>query len=103
MLLLIAVRYFNMNIKETKLKGLLESRFGWMIFLLRMSGIPLKMNKVSTIHAVYMRTVIICVTTTYLGMFIDVYVHREDLGRAMKSMRALISCTNVMWIFSNFR
>jgi len=102
-LLLIVVRYFNMNMKETKLKGLSDSRFGSMIFLLRMSGIPFRMNKVSTIYAVYMRTLIICATTTYLGMFIDVYVHREDLGLAMTTIRGLLSCTNIMWTFSSCR
>jgi len=40
---LIQVRYFNMNRKEPKLKGLSESRFGSMIFFLRMAGIPLMM------------------------------------------------------------
>ena len=34
-LFLIAVYYFLMNIQETKLKGLSESRFGSMIFILR--------------------------------------------------------------------
>ena len=61
------------------------------------------MNKVSTLYALYMRTLIICATTTNLGMFIDVYVHREDLGLAMTTMRGLMSCTNVMWTFSNCR
>jgi len=99
------VHYFNMSRKEIKLKGLSESRFGSMIFLFRMAGIPFKRNKVSTIYAIYMITFIVrvCATTTYLGMFIDVYVHREGLGLAMTTMRVLISCKNVMWIFSNCR
>jgi len=66
-LLLIAVHYFNMNRKETKLKGLSESRFGSMIFLLRMAGIPLKMKNISIIYAVYMITVIICGFSTFMG------------------------------------
>jgi hypothetical protein len=94
------LHYFNMNRKETKLKGLSESRFGSMIFLLRMAGIPFQVKKISTIYAIYMRTVIVCASTTYLGMFGDVYVHRDDLGRATMTMRVLFSFTNVMWIFS---
>ena len=92
-----------MNTKETKLKRLAETRFGSIIFLLRMAGIPFKMNKISTIYAIYMRTVIICASTTYLGMFVDVFNQREDLGRAMTTMRMLIPMTNVMWIFSYCR
>jgi len=96
----IEVHYFHMNTKETKLKRLAETRFGSMIFLLRMAGIPFKMNIISTIYAIYMGTVIICASTTYLGMFVDVYNHRGNLGRVMTTVRMLIPVTNVMWIFS---
>jgi len=93
------LHYFNMNKKETKLNGLSESRFRSMIFLLRLAEIPFRMKKLSTIYAIYMITVIICASTTCLGMFGDVYVHRDDLGRAMATTRVLISFTNIMWIF----
>jgi hypothetical protein len=92
-----------MNRKETKLKGMSESRFGSMIFLLRTAGVPFKMKKVSTVYAIYMRTVIICFSTTYLGMFGDAYVHREDLRLTMTTVRVLIPFTNFMWIYSNCR
>jgi hypothetical protein len=92
-----------MNRKETELKELSGIRFGSIICLLRIAGIPFQMKKISTIYAVYMITVIVCASTTYLGMFGDVYVHRDDLGRAMTTLRALIPFTNVMWIFSNCR
>ena len=94
------LHYFNMNIKETKLKGLSGSRFGSMIFLLRMAGIPIQMKKISTIYAVYMRTVIVCASTTCLGMLGDVYVNRDVLGSAMTTIRGLIAFTNAMWICS---
>ena len=87
-----------MNRKEPKPKGLSVIRFGSMIFLFRMAGVPLKMKKISTIYAVYMITVIICSCSTYIGMFVDVYIHWDDLGRSMTSMRMLIPFTNVMWI-----
>jgi hypothetical protein len=97
---LIAVYYCNMNAEESKLKELSEVRLGSMIFLLRMAGIPFKMKKMSTVYAIYMRTAIICFSTTYLGMFVDVFVHRDDLGHAITTMRSLIPFTNVMWIYS---
>ena len=103
MLLLIAVVYFHMNTEEPKLKGLSERRFGSLIFLLRMAGIPVKMKKVSTLYAVYMVTVIVCTYSTFIGMFVDVYIHWDDLGRAMKSLSTLIPFTNIMWIFSYCR
>ena len=74
-----------------------------MIFLLRMAGIPLKMKNISTIYNIYMKTVIICSCSMIVGMFVDVYIHRYDLGRSMTTMRVLISLMNVMWIFSYCR
>ena len=92
-----------MKPEETKVKGLSEFRFGSMIFLFRMAGIPFKMKNVSTIYAVYMITVTVCCCSTVIGMFVDVYNRRNDLGRAMTTVRMLIPITNVMWIFSNCR
>jgi hypothetical protein len=95
------VDYFNMNTEKSKLEGLSQTRFGSMIFLLRMAGIPFQMKKVSTIYAVYMITVIICSCSTYIGVVVDVCMHWDDLGRAMMTMRIFIMFTNVMWLFSN--
>jgi len=89
-----------MNRKEKKPKSLSEIRFGSMIFLFRVAGIPLKLKKVSTIYAAYMITVIICSFSTFIGMFAEVNVHRDDLGRAMTSVRLLIPTLNIIWIFS---
>jgi hypothetical protein len=88
---------------ETEGRNLSQSRFGSVIFLIRMVGIPCKLKKISTIYAIYMTTVFISASTTYLGMFVDVYVHWEDLGRAMTALRGLIGFTSCMWIFSYFR
>jgi hypothetical protein len=74
-----------------------------MIFLFKIAGIPVQMKKISTIYGVYMIIVIICTFSTYIGMFFDVYIHWDDLGRAMTTMRALIPFTNVMWIYSYCR
>jgi len=102
-LLFTAVHYFHMNRQEPKQKGLSESRFGSMVFLLQVAGIPCKMKKIPTIYVIYMITVITCAAATYLGVLVDVYVYRDDLGRAMTTLRALIAFTNVVWIFLNCR
>ena len=96
---LIAVHYINMNRKEAKLKGMSEIRFGSMIFFFRMAGIPLKMKKISIIYGVYMITVIVCTCSVFIGMFADVYIKWEGLGRAMTTMPTLIPFTNIMWIY----
>ena len=92
-----------MNTAETKVKGLSDIRFASIIFLFRLEGIPFKMKKISNIYAVYMITLIIYSFSTFIGMFADVNVHWDYLGRAMTSMRMLFPFTKVMWIFSYCR
>jgi hypothetical protein len=76
-----------------------QRRLGFLIFLFRVVGIPCKMKKISTIYAIYMITIFISASTTYLGMCVDVYIHRVDLGLAMKTMHVLFAYTNIMWAF----
>ena len=92
-----------MDSENITLKTLTDTRFGSIIFLFRLAGIPFRIKKMSVIYAIYMRTVIICASATYLGMFVDVYVHWDDLGRAMTTMRMLIPVTNIMWIYTYCR
>jgi hypothetical protein len=92
-----------MESENPKVNGLSESRFISIIFLLRLGGIPLKMKKISTVYAVYMITVIICSGSTYVGMFVDVYVHRNDLGHAMTNIRVLVGIMNVVWVYFSCR
>jgi len=80
-----------------------DRRFGSIILLFRLAGIPFHIKKMSIIYAIYMRTVIICASTSYLGMFVDVYVHRDDLGHAMTTMRVLFPVTNIMWLYTYCR
>ena len=90
---------FYMDNEVPKVKRLSNSRFGAIIFLLRLTGIPFQMKKLSTLYAIYMITVISCSCTTFVGMFVDVYVHRDDLGHVMTNIRASIGFTNVLWVF----
>ena len=92
-----------MDSEKIILKTQTDRRFGSIISLFRFSGIPFHKKKMSIIYAIYMRTLIICASTTYLGMFFDVYAHWDDLGRAMTTMRSLIPITNFMWIYTYCR
>jgi len=88
-----------MESENKKLKTLTDRRFGFIILLFRIAGIPLHIKKMSVIYAIYMRTVFICFSASYLGMFVDVYTHSDDLGRAMTTVRVLIPLTNSMCLF----
>jgi len=88
-----------MDNEVTKVNGQSNSRFGSIIFLLRLAGIPLKMKKMSTLYAIYMITVISCSCTTFVGMFVDVYIHRNDLGHVMTNIRVSIGFSNALCIY----
>jgi hypothetical protein len=88
-----------MNYEVTKVMGRSNSRFGSIIFLLRFAGIPFKMKNMSTLYAIYMITVIYCTCTTFVGIFVHVYIYRDDLGHVMTNIRVSITITNAVWMF----
>ena len=96
-LLSLQVKY--MGSEQTAINRLTESRFELIIFFFRLAGIPLYMKKISTIYAIYMSTMILCACTTFLGMLVDIFVHRDDLVHVMKNVRMFISTTNVVWMY----
>jgi len=82
---------------------MLNSRFGSIIFFLRLAGIPFKMKKMPTLYAIYMITVISSTCATYVGMLVDVYMNRNDLGHVMTNIRISMLFTNFLWIFIHCR
>jgi hypothetical protein len=92
-----------MDSENVKLKILKKRRFSSIILLFRLAGIPFHIKKMSIIYAIYMRTAIICASTTYLSMFVDVYVHSDDLRLVMTSMRTIMSGINIMWLYTYCR
>jgi hypothetical protein len=88
-----------MDNEATRIKGPSYCRFGSVTFLLRLAGIPFKIKKMSTLYAIYMITVISCSCTTFVGMCVDVYINRDDLGHVMRNIRASIGFTNVLGMY----
>jgi len=92
-----------MEREETKVKGLSEIRFSRIIFLLRLAGIPFKMKKIPTVYVIYMITVIIFTGNIFLGMFVDMCIHWDDLGHVMTNLRVLTGMIIVLWIYFSCR
>jgi hypothetical protein len=92
-----------MEREETKVMGLSEFRFSRIIFFLRLAGIPFKMKKLSTLYSVYMITVTVCTYSTLIGMFVDAYIHRDDLAHVMTNLRILTGMTSLVWIYFSCR
>jgi len=84
--------------RRNKVEGLLEIRFSRIIFFLRLAGIHFKMKKMSTLNAIYMINVTVCTCSTFLGMFVDVYLHRVDMRHTTTNIRDLTEMTSVVWI-----
>jgi hypothetical protein len=98
-LLSFLVHYIHMGIEKFNENRLKKSRFGSIIFLLRLAGIPIKTQKVSTIYAIYMRTVIFFSCASFLGTFVDAYIHRDDLEHTIQDVSLLIPMSNNLWIY----
>jgi len=81
------------------MESLSESRFGSVVLLFKIAGIPLKIKKMSTLYTIYMITVIFCSSTTFVGMIADVYVHRDNLRHAVKNIRLSIPTTNIVLVW----
>jgi hypothetical protein len=92
-----------MEREDSEVKVLSEIRFSSIIFLFRFAGIQFKMKNMSKIYAIYKITVNFCVCCTVLGMFVDVYLHRDDLGHVMTNIRILFGMMNVAWTYFSCR
>jgi hypothetical protein len=92
-----------MEKEETKVKGFSEIRFRWIIFFIRSAGIPFKMKKMSTLYAIYMITVIVFTCIMFLGMFVDVYLHGDDMRHITTNIRVLTGLATVIWIYFSCR
>jgi hypothetical protein len=88
-----------MEIEDKRVKRLSDNCLNLIVFFFRLAGVPFKMNKVTTMYAIYMITVIFCSSSTFIGLFVDVYTHRDDLGHIMTSMRVLIPLANDLIIY----
>jgi hypothetical protein len=92
-----------MEREETEVKELSEVLFRRIIFLFRLAGIPFKMKKISTLYFIYAVTVNFCSGSALLGLFVDAYLHRDDLGYVMTTIRLLSAMTSVVWIYISCR
>ena len=92
-----------MKRKVSQMERLSESRFSSVVLIFRIAGIPLKIKEMSTFYTIYMITVIFCTSSTFVGMIVDVYLHRDNLLQAVTNNPLLIASTNAVWIWCYFR
>jgi len=80
-----------------------ESRFKILLFIFRLSGLPIKLKTVSRIYTVYSATILVCFYVTTLCLFMDTFVHRHQLDYAMKKLRVFLAFALALWMHSNIR
>lgn len=89
----------HMEMEEQEVKRQSDIYFNSIIFFFRLTGVPFRMNKISTIYSVYMTTVIFCTCSTIIGIAVVVYEHRDDLEYIIISMRVLMPLINDLVIY----
>ena len=92
-----------METKKTVTNNLTEHRFRVTLFLLRLGGVSIYVDKTSKGNFVYNCTVTICAYAFFIGMIMNFIVHRDDLQRAMKTFRVILSCILIFWMHLNIR
>jgi hypothetical protein len=88
-----------MEIEGKEIKKQSDNYFISIIFLFRLAGVPLKMNKISTPYTTYMLAVTFSTCSTIIAVVVGVYENRDDLGHIMTSMRVLIPLINDIVIY----
>jgi len=79
-------------------KNLHECRFKIILFIFRLSGLPIKLQPVSRIYTIYYATIMVCFYTTTLCVFMDTFVHRRQMDYAMKKLRAFLAFALAAWM-----
>lgn len=93
----------TMDIKQTIKKKLTENRFRISLFIMRLGGVPIYVDKTSRINFVYNSTVTFCAYLVLIAVIMDFVVHSNDLKRAMKSLRLILTIILCFWIHLNIR
>jgi hypothetical protein len=73
------------------------------LFLVRMSGIPVSLQKVSKLNSLYNQISTACFYVTYLSVIMDYVVKKDDIEEAMKNVRMLFGMAVLTWMHSYLR
>jgi hypothetical protein len=92
-----------MDVDESHKDDLTKSRFGTILFMLRMGGIAVNMQPQPTAHIVYNVYLVWSYYFTYFSVFMDYLQKRDNLEESMKNVRLLFAMGFVSWIHLSLR
>jgi hypothetical protein len=93
----------NMETDKPHGSGLSERRFGIILLLFKIAGIPLNTHSVSILQSLYNITTAACHYVTCASCFMDLYVNINNLEELVKSIRLCLSMTFITVIDIFFR
>jgi hypothetical protein len=83
--------------------GLARSRFGTVLFILKLAGIPLNTKSISPVHSAYNTATVVCFYITCVSSFMDILVNKDNLEELMKTIRVFFPFVFVTLIHMFFR
>jgi hypothetical protein len=97
------ITYVEMDVHKSHKNHTTESRFGTLLFLLRMGGIAVNMKTQPTTHIVYNVCLVLCYYVTFLSVFLDYLQKTDNLKESMKNVRLLFAMGYISWIHLSLR
>ena len=77
---------------------MIEKYFRVPLFFLRCGGIPIRLQKVSTVRSIYNEILTVCFYCTYVSIVMDFVLKNEDLQESMKNVRIMAGMAFVAWM-----
>lgn len=95
--------YLEMDVDESHKDDLTKSRFGTLLFMLRMGGVAAHMQPQPRAHFVYNVYLVLSYYLTCISTFMDYLQKWNNFEESMKNLRLLFSMAFVSWIHLSLR
>jgi hypothetical protein len=93
----------SVTLKMKSEGDLSQRRFGTILLLFKLAGIPLNTHSVSRLQSVYNITAAVCYYVTVASCFMDLHVNRNNVEELMMGIRLCLSIAFVTVIDIFFR
>jgi len=77
---------------------MIDAYFRFPLLFLRLGGIPIKLQSVSTVIHIYNAVVILCFYITCVSVVMDVVLKNEDMQETMKNVRLISAIAVDVWL-----
>jgi hypothetical protein len=84
-----------MKIDKLHESGLSERRFGTILSIFKLAGIPLTIHSVSRVQSVYNIVIAVCFYATFTSKIMDMHVDRNNFEELMSDIRLCLSMASL--------